>query len=756
MEFLFPEYTLDPYQKGKDWLIQYAQAVISQQERIPLSRFAGRGTRLNEIRAYARGKQSTDIYMKALKINEDTSEDNWFSLDYTPLPLANKFRKQALGLLRDYDYNVEAQVVDNLSTQESDELIRKVRNAVQIKDMARKKGLEIADDEAFDVVDDQPYSFDEMEIWEKYSYKHRLAYEFEVASSHVFRTNKIQDLRTRWKRDLFDWGMAIGRDEVIDNEVRIRYVDPRRFVVSRCDNNDFSDMVYAGEVMTVPIAKLREMAGDQFSEVDYQDIAKQTNPDKFAKLSRDSRYRMGRFYDELKVDLLDLELITTDKVVYKENVNKRGNKVLVKAPYKEIEKPRQGSTYTQKTRSRVYKIRHILGTNFAFDYGLCSHQKRRTGDPYQVSLSYHAVAYEMEDMMPIGVMELMIPVIDQMQLNWLKVQQCLISARPKGFAINAGALEDVPITNGGTDMRPEDLIKFFVRHGVLVYRQENIAGVPVNGIPITEMMNGVDPSIAIYWSNVNNCVNMLRDITGLNPVTDGSSINPKMLTTPTQMAGAATNNALSGIIEADERLLLSLAEGSIMRVQSMLMTGDVYVMALGKETNKILSLSKDLSLREFGISLNKRPTDDDKNILIAEAKNLFGADMVDMSDIFFIKNLSNLKAAEALLSVRIEQKRRKKMEESMMLQQQNAQVQMQSAAASEQAKQQTIQVEKDLELRNMTEEYKLKAMLKQMELGVKQEMGDADRLIKAAGVQSQMQIAQNDSNATPEEAPMAQ
>ena len=756
-EALFPSISDAPYSKTKEWLIRYAQAVVAQQALMPFGYFSGSGIRLNEIRDYARGKQDTSIYRKLLKIEDDSSEDNnWFALDYSPLPIAAKFRRQALGLLRDYDYAIEAKVVDNLSTEETDKYLEKVKSAVRIKEIAKKVAPELAEDETLKVDSNQPSTMDEFEIWQKHSYKHRLAYEIETAVSHVFQTNKIQDLRARWKTDLFDWGVAIAKEYVEDGEVRIRHVDPRRFIISYCDHNTFSDAIYAGEITTVPISKLRDMAGGEFDEDEYKAIAQATNPEKFRDL-HNRRSPVGYFYDDLKVDVLDLELITTDYLTYKESTNKRGNKVIAKSGYKEAMNPKQGAKYSTKTRSRVYKIKWIIGTNFAFDSELCAHQKRRTGDPYKVSLSYHAVAYDMDNMRVIGIAETLRPIIDSLQINWLRIQQTLISARPKGFAINAGALEDVPIANGGMDMRPEDLIRFFVKHGILVYRQENIAGVPVNGIPITEMMNGVDPSIQIYWSNVVQAINLIRDSIGLNQITDGSSINPKMLTTPTQMAGAATNNALSGIIESDEKLLLSLAEGAIMRVQSMLMAGNVYALALGEETARIIKLSKDLSIREFGISLSKRPTEEEKKILIEEAKALFGADLVDMSDILFIKNISNMKAAEAVLSLRIEKKKREKMEQSMMMQQQNAEVQMQSNMASEQAKQQTLQLEYQLKGQLMQQEYELKMQLEGMKLQSKEGISEKDRFVSALGVGSQMQIAETQAQqaqAAQSQAPM--
>lgn len=746
----FPD-VMTPGKKDKDWLLQYAKAVIEQQPRIPLSRYAGRGQRMNEIRAYAMGRQSVALYQTALKIDENSSESNWFGLDYTPLPIANKYRRTALGRLKDYDYNIEANVVDPISVDESDIFLKKVKNAVKVKQIAEKVAPGLAQDDVLNVVPDQPKSVDEFDVWAKYSYKHRLAYESEIGVSHVFRENDIQKLRDRWRRDLFDFGMCVGKDEVVGSEIRIRYTDPRRFIVSFCNTDDFSDMVYAGELMTVPIHKLREMAGDEFTEEEYRNIAETGNVTAY-KLAQTTQMRnkSAFFYDEVTIDVLDLELITTDLVTYKTNVNKRGNKVVVKAPAHEKDSPRKGSEYSSRTRSRVYCVKYIVDTNYCFGAYLAPHQKRRSGDPYQVSLSYHAKAYDMEAMIPLGIMELMMPVIDNMQLNWLKIQQAIISAKPKGFAINMDALEDVPISNGTAQMTAEDLVRLYVKHGVVMFRKRSIAGVPDLGLPIEELTNGIDPSIVHYWNNIQSDIQLLRDITGLNEMTDGSSINPKVLTTPAEMANAATNNALSGIVSADEAMLLSLAESIVMRLQSIVMAGDVYVYALGRDTNEILRLSKDMALRDFGIGLEKKPTDGDRRNLVEEAKQLIAGDLLDMADIFLIQESRNLKAVRAQLEFRMRKKREDKIKESMMLPQQNALVQQQSAMMTEEEKRKTMAAEFQLKAQLLELEYRLKGELAAQEQGHRSTEGNANRAIQAAGVLSNAQVAANASNAEAE------
>lgn len=748
MNKAFPD-TLNPAKKDKKWLLQYAQAVISQQPLVPISRYAGRGQKMAEIRAYAMGKQSVVPYQRALKIDENNSESGWFTLDYTPLPIANKYRRTALGRLKDYDYNIDANVVDPISVDETDVFLKQVRNAVKIKEVAAKVAPDIAMDDSLNVSPGQPESTEEFDVWAKYSYKHRLAYESEIGISHVFRSNNLASIREKWRRDLFDFGIAVAKDYVEDGEVRIRWVDPRRWVVSFCPNGNFNEHVYAGEVMEVPIHRLREMAGDQFTEEEYRMIAEKGNAAAY-KEAYNGRDRALRFYDMVTVEVLDMELITTDTVTYKTNINKRGNKVVVKAPAHEMNAPRRGSEYESKTRSRVYCVKYIIDTDYCFDAYEAPHQKRRTGSPYQVSTSYHAVAYDMEYMIPVGIMELMIPIIDNMQINWLKIQQCLVTAKPKGFAINMGSLENVPITNGKAQMSPEDLIRLYVLHGVVAFRQESIAGVPDQGMPITELVNGVDPSIVVYWNNIQSDIQLLRDVTGLNEMTDGSSINPKILTTPAEMANAATNNALSGIITSEEELLLSLAESIVMRLQSMVMAGDVYVYALGKDTNELLRLSKDMALRDFGIALEKKPTDGERKALIEEAKQLISGDLLDMADIFLIQESRNLKAVRAQLEFRMRKKREDKIKESMMLQQQNAQVQQQSMMTSEEQKRQTLQAEYMLKAELMKLEYSLKGQLAQEEFAHVEREGNASRAIQSAGILSNAQVAANASNAQPE------
>ena len=73
---------------------------------------------------------------------------------------------------------------------------------------------------------------------------------------------------------LFDYGVA-GYKEFIDSNgaVKIRVIDPQKLLISHCNKRDFSDKIHIGEVQTMSIADLKQLAGNEFNEKEYQDIA---------------------------------------------------------------------------------------------------------------------------------------------------------------------------------------------------------------------------------------------------------------------------------------------------------------------------------------------------------------------------------------------------------------------------------------------------------------------------------------------------
>ncbi len=54
----------------------------------------------------------------------------------------------------------------------------------------------------------------------------------------------------------------------------MRYVDPQRLVTSYTSSPDFRDIVHAGEIVRMNIRDLKKIAGDQFDDEEYEEMAK--------------------------------------------------------------------------------------------------------------------------------------------------------------------------------------------------------------------------------------------------------------------------------------------------------------------------------------------------------------------------------------------------------------------------------------------------------------------------------------------------
>jgi hypothetical protein len=282
--------------------------------------------------------------------------------------------------------------------------------------------------------------------------------------------------------------------------------------------------------------------------------------------------------------------------------------------------------------------------------------------------------------------------------------------------IEMGALEDIPLGSGGKKLDPMSVLDLYNKTGTLVYRKADAQSRMTNYRPIEELENGLGRDAMSYWQLIQNHIQMLRDITGMNEMTDGSTPDPRTLTTVAKLAYEGTNNALYSIVQGDKFLLEDLANDIILRLQDVAETGEVkgYIRALGSNTMKFFKMSSNVALYEFGIFLEDRPTDDQRAMLMQQVQAGQAGGLLDIEDAIIIQNTDNLKVAQQLLAFKIKKRREQEEEKAMRQQQMNAQVQQESAMVAEQAKQQTIQVEGQMKAQLIQVEKELDSKLLEM------------------------------------------
>ena len=75
--------------------------------------------------------------------------------------------------------------------------------------------------------------------------------------------------------DLVTCGIGVvKRDNDPNYGITQEYVDPSFFVHSYTEDPNMNDIVYAGHVKRIPIMDLKRMAGDEFTEKEYEEMAR--------------------------------------------------------------------------------------------------------------------------------------------------------------------------------------------------------------------------------------------------------------------------------------------------------------------------------------------------------------------------------------------------------------------------------------------------------------------------------------------------
>ena len=93
---------------------------------------------------------------------------------------------------------------------------------------------------------------------------------------YTLDVNDYDEVKRLMIRDLVVLGLCSSKIELSPSRgATIRHVDPANLITSYSSKPDFKNVRHAGEIYSMTIADLKQQAGDQFSEEDYQKIAKE-------------------------------------------------------------------------------------------------------------------------------------------------------------------------------------------------------------------------------------------------------------------------------------------------------------------------------------------------------------------------------------------------------------------------------------------------------------------------------------------------
>ncbi len=735
----------------KAYGLAYAKALVAQWGGVDVegSLYRKRFKEFETARQYANGTQDTSIYKQILNsLDANNGDGTMMTLDWTPVPIVPKFAKIVVNkIISSYRYP-QVEAIDPLSQNEKDIKKKKIALRIENKEMfqeAKAAGLDV------DVDPDRlPQTPEEVEIFLDTNIKTDAEIAAQLATNMTLSWNNFDErVYRRNVEDLVNCGMAVTKRSNDPNYgIQEEYVDPAYFLHSHTDDPTFSDMIYAGHLKRISIQELKRLAGDQFTEEQYQKIAKTVMNKYGNNASRfvDNYYdqRLGRYnygYDEFTLEVLDFEFLSVDSMVYEKKQSRFGN-IGFYFKGNSYEAPKN-SVYDrepiQMNNATIYGGMHIVGTEYIFNYGQKNNVPKNIHDLTKARMSYSVVATNIRNMIPKSLVSSVIGFADQLQLSHLKIQQAIAKSKPDGIIIDIEGLENVDLGRGG-DLQPLEIQDIYEQTGVFYYRSKNPEGgfqnPPVQ--PIDNRIRNINELIALY----NHYLRMIRDATGINEVMDGTTPKGEALVGVNQMAVAAGNNALYDVTNSAMILYRKVCEDilkclQILPAESVLYK--VYEKAIGKTNMSVLNSFKDLPMYNFGIQVMTDLNDRDRQYLEQNIQIALSQKEIDLEDAIAVRNIKDVDQAERLLVIR----RKKRIAQQQQMQQANIQAQSQAnaqaAQATVQAEIQKEQIMAQIDMQKRQMEFEMQAQLAQLQHQMKLEL---ERLKGEYGIAEQ-QIESN-------------
>ena len=751
----YPNQQIDPREKGYDWILQYCKAAWGDSRGyVPNNMLNFGQSKMNEIREYALGRQSTTKYKKLLNVDEQ-QDKTWLNIDWTPPSFLTKFREIAISKLVQRRYDINAFAVDPIAKSEEDNYFTEMKVKILMREAAQKAGnQELLNSPVLAPQPGEAQDLEQLKMEEQFGYKHVMSMEAEMAASLSMYQNNFEEKRKRTIENLFDFGMG-GYTEYIDEngQVKLREINPENMVLSYCAKNDFSDLVHWGEVREVYVGDLAPyFTVEQMNQIVQSVAGRFGNPSNFMYGTDYSKY-----WNRFKVLVLDFECLSWNDYTYKEEVDNRGNVRFGKTKYQDAAKvamtkegiiEKMGTipnmidfsmkgqaepVFMPVTRKVVYKCKWLIQTDYMYDWGMSENQIRKPSSWWDTKLNIQLYSWNFYKMRFAGITERLIPLEDKASLTWFKLQNMSNKLIPYLINIDLNALEGVDFGGGGSKMDPTKVMDFIFSNFVVPYRSTDLLSQNPNYKPVSIEASGQLAVFGQLYQELQNTLDMMRQVSGLNELTDGSTPNAKTLVPVANAAMESTNNALYLLSFADKQLIQELADAIVSKVQIAVKLGKVegYARALGDETVKFFKINPDISIHEFGIFIQDVPSDYERQQLIQELNIRDSQGLIEPEDKILVMSTKNLKMASMILAYRIKKRREKLQEFELQKIQQASQGNAMATQVAEQEKRVTLQTQLEVDVARINAE-------KQWDYII--QMGKKDKDIQEAEIQKEAKV----------------
>lgn len=719
----YPNPSIDPRQKGYDWILQYCRAAYNDSRGYMPNGCLNTGAlKMDEIKAYALGKQSVDKYKKLTRPGQP-ADIEWRAVDWTPPAFLCKYREIAISKILQQRYNITAYAIDPLSKSEEDAYFNQMKVKIMMRQAAEQAGSELSENPMLQPQPGEPEDMEQLQMQMQYGYKHQMALEAENAINLILEQNNKAQIERDIITSCYDYGFGAATCDIDENGmVKTRVIDGMYLGLSYCEKQDFSDLVHWWELVPTYVADLAPFyTKEQLDDICKKAVNKNGNPNQYVPVNGLYNQAWNRF----KVFVMKIKFLSWNDTVYKTEVDSKGNDSFVKSDYKNkrflsvnqegeltgddgyfeplTSSGREGQAYPKyigNTVKVVYKASWVVDTEYMHDYGIKENQNRKLSSWWNTDLDLYILAWNFHRMQFTGITERLIPFEDRACMLWYNLQNLSNKLIPYLINIDISTIEATNFGKGGKAQKPSEVIDFIFSNYVALYRSTDLTSRNPSYKPVSIEATGELAAFGMLYDQLQATLAMMQQVSGLNELTDSSTPPERTAIPVAEAAVQSTNNAIYLVSNAYKDVMRRLCDGIIQKIQIAVKLGKVegYAKALGSNTVQFFQINPDIALCELGIFIDDAPTDDQRIALWQDINIKESQGLLTPADKYFIMTCRNLGEAVQILDYKIQKRKEAAQAEALAVQEKQGEMNAYVQQAAEIAKQDTIelQVEADI------------------------------------------------------------
>jgi hypothetical protein len=512
------------------------------------------------------------------------------------------------------------------------------------------------------------------------TYKHYEAMRAELELKKIHNVNDWDAIKSKFIWELIVQGQAGVRTYVDERgDIREEWFPMNRFLCSYSESEDFDKLTNAGYIDYITTDQFFAEARDSMPDNEILELIKNYSTTNFAMSAESPTFILPQqgTGNVKYMRIMRFQFIEEDVENYVKRKDKDGNIIVEKkkagfriAP-EELQFYANGEKeHLQVTTRTKYGGTWVIGTETVYDYGII-----QQGD--DVRLDYHVYAPNMRNGRVTSLVAQIREPLEFISVAWTRLKDVVGKGYNGKLELNIDLMADITLGKGGAPNLKNVLDLFAINDIVLAKNKRNAHDQNIGraieilnmGLSSTDFMNAIELGI-----------NMIRNICGVNELSDGSTPKAGTLNGVMEMSNDATSNNIN---------YLYRAYNSVYRRASLACLGYWKQIPSNNAWNKL-----------YTVGIEAATTREEWARFYGMLEKMGAQPLIDgglkTSDIIELWNVKNLKQAEFMAKNR----GRKNMAEARAIQsqmmEQQAQQAQQAAQIANQAKQEQMMLELEM------------------------------------------------------------